>query len=156
MKKQTHESAFALAITLVLMTLIAIVVVAYLASTRIERSTSSVYANRLRAKITADGGLTSAIHLLKDNARYGNYVTAMPAPSPSPPSIYTEIYRPANPSDTNHGVQADYYLRLDNAAGEILVSRATASTSPGPDPRPTPEAIPTPLPTASPFTLTAP
>src|ERR1700682_6811313 len=142
MKKQTHESAFALAITLVLMTLIAIVVVAYLASTRIERSTSSVYANRLRAKMEADSGLAAAIHLLKDNTRYGNYVTAMPAPSPSPASVYTEIYRPANPADPNHGIKNNEYLKLSNAAGEILVSKAIPSNSPGPDPRPTPEAIP--------------
>ena len=156
MTKSFRSSGFALALTLVLMALIAIIVVAYLASTRIERSTSAVYANRLRAKITADSGLTAAIHLLKDNTRYGNYVTAMPAPSPSPTSIYTEIYRPTDPAGSTHAVKADDYLRLDNVAGEILVSRATASTSPGPDPRPTPEAIPTPLPTASPFKLTAP
>ena len=62
------------------MTLVVIVVVAYLSSTRIERSTSSVYANRLRAEMTADSGLAAAIHLLKDNTRYGNYITAMPAP----------------------------------------------------------------------------
>ena len=156
MKKSKTRSGFALALTLVLMVLILIVVVAYLVSTRIERSTSSVYANRLRAKMQADSGLAAAIHLLKDNTRYGNYVTAMPAPSPSPASIYTEIYRPTNPADLNHGVMADDYLRLDNAAGEILVSRATASTSAGPDPRPTPEPIPTPLPASSPFTVTAP
>jgi Tfp pilus assembly protein PilX len=156
MKQQKPSVGFALTTTLVLMVLIAIIVVAYLVSTRIERSTSSVYANRLRAKIQADSALAAAIHLLKDNTRYGNYVTAMPAPSPSPLSIYTEIYRPANPSDPNHGVQADDYLRLDNAAGEILISRATASSSPGPDPRPTPEPIPTPLAAASLFTVTAP
>ena len=156
MKKSKARSGFALALTLVLMVLILIVVVAYLGSTRIERSTSSVYANRLRAKMQADSGLAAAIHVLKENTRYGNYVTAMPAPSPTPASIYTEIYRPTDPADSTHAVKADDYLRLDNAAGEILVSRATASTSPGPDPRPTPEAIPTPLPKASPFTLTAP
>ncbi len=138
------------------MAFIVIILVAYLSSTRIERSTSSVYANRLRAKMTADSGLTAAIHLLKDNTRYGNYITAMPAPSPSPLSIYTEIYRPADSADPNHGTKADDFLRLDNAAGEILVSRANASSSAGPDPRPTPEPIPTPLSTASPFTVTAP
>src|SRR5436190_1741885 len=146
----------ALTITLVLLALVVIVVAAYLSSTRIERSTSSIHANRLRAKIIADSGLTAAIHLLRDNTRYGNYVTAMPAPTPAPASIYTELYRPADPADTNHGVKADDYLRLDNAAGEILVSRATASSAPGPDSRPSPEAIPTPLPTSSPFAITAP
>lgn len=152
----SRRSGFALTITLVLMVLIAIIVVAYLVSTRIERSTSSVYANRLRAKIQADGGLAAAIHLLKDNTRYGNYITAMPAPSPSPASVCTEIYRPTDPADTTHAVKADDYVRLDNAAGEILISRATASSSPGPDPRPTPEPIPTPLAASSPFTVTAP
>lgn len=156
MRKKTHQSGFALALTLVLMALIVIIVVAYLSSTRIERSTSSVYANRLRAKITADTGLTAAIHLLKDNTRYGNYVTAMPAPSPSPASIYTEIYRPADSADPNHGAKADDYLRLDNAAGEILASRAIASSVAGPDPRPTPESILTPLSASSPFAVTAP
>ena len=156
MKKSNRTPGFALALTLVLMVLIIMVIVAYLVSTRIERSTSSVYANRLRAKIQADSGLAAAIHLLKDNTRYGNYITAMPAPVPTPASTYTEIYRPADASDPNHGVKADDYLRLDNAAGEILVSRATASSSSGPDPRPTPEPIPTPLPASSPFTVTAP
>jgi uncharacterized protein (UPF0333 family) len=152
----TRPSGFALTVTLVLIVLIAIIVVAYLVSTRIERSTSSVYANRLRAKIQADSALAAAIHLLKDNTRYGNYVTAMPAPSPSPESIYTEIYRPTDPADSTHAVKADDYLRLDNAVGDILTSRATASSSPGPDPRPTPEPIPTPLAAASPFTVTTP
>jgi hypothetical protein len=138
------------------MVLIVIVVVAYLVSTRIERSTSSVYANRLRAKIQADGGLAAAIHLLKDNTRYGNYITAMSAPSPSPVAIYTEIYRPTNPTDSTHAVKADDYLRLDNAAGEILVSRSAGGSSPGPDPRPVPDAVPTPLPSASPFALPSP
>src|SRR6266436_2213573 len=99
-KKSVRKSGFALAITLILMVLIAIIIVACLVSTRIERSTSSVYANRLRAKIQADSGLAAAIHLLKDNTRYGNYITAMPAPVPTPASIYTEIYRPTNAANT--------------------------------------------------------
>src|SRR2546423_7459684 len=152
MRITKRESGFAIALSLVLMALIAVVVVSYLVSTRIERSTAAVHADRIRAKIAADSGLTAAIHLLKENTRYGNYITAMPAPSPSPASIYTELYRPADSSDPNHGVKADDYLRLENAAGEILVSRAAANASPGPEPRPTPEAIPTPLSTASPFT----
>src|SRR6476660_5583486 len=98
MRKARQQSGFAIALTLVLMALIAIVVIAYLSSTRIERSTAAVNANQLRAKITADSGLTAAIHLLRENTRYGNYVTAMPAPSPSPASIYTEIYRPTDPT----------------------------------------------------------
>ena len=67
-----NRSAFALAITLILLALIAVIVVAYLSSTKIERSTSSVYANRLRAEITAESGLAAAIHVLRDNTRYGN------------------------------------------------------------------------------------
>jgi len=155
-KATNRESGFALALTLVLMALIVIVVVAYLVSTRIERSTSSVAANRVRAQITAESGLTAAIHLLKDNTRYGNYITAMPAPSPAPSSIYTEIYRPADSTDPNHGTQANDYLRLDNAAGEILVSRGLATTSTGPDPRPLPDVVPSPLASASPFTIPSP
>src|ERR1043166_7862831 len=108
MKALKCRSGFALTVTLVLMVLIAIVIVAYLVSTRIERSTSSVYANRVRAKIQADSGLAAAIHLLKDNTRYGNYVTAMPAPVPTPASIYTEIYRPTDPA--SHAVVFDDYL----------------------------------------------
>src|SRR5205814_5911224 len=103
MRRTTHQSGFAIALTLVLMALIAIIVIAYLSSTRIERSTAAVHANRLRAKITADSALAAAIHLLKDNTRYGNYITAMPAPVPTPPSIYTEIYRPVDAVDPNHG-----------------------------------------------------
>ncbi len=156
MKSRVRHSGFALTITLVLMVLIAIVVVAYLVSTRIERSTSSVYANRLRAKIQADSGLAAAIHLLKDNTRYGNYITAMPAPVPAPASIYTEIYWPADTADTNHGVKADDYLQLNNAAGDILASRATTSSGPGPDSRPIPDAIPTGLAPTAAFSVTAP
>src|SRR5205823_12707645 len=131
------RSGFALALTLILMVLIVIVVVAYLVSTRIERSTSSVYASRLRAKIQADSGLAAAIHLLKDNTRYGNYITAMPAPSPTstpgsttptPSPIVTEIYRPADPASSTYAVKADDYLRLDNPAGEVLISRGVASS----------------------------
>ena len=160
MKRSNKRSGFALAITLVLMALIVIVVVAYLASTRIERSTSSVYANRLRAKITADSGLTAAVHLLKDNTRYGNYITAMPAPVPSPAPHYTEVYRPTDPADPTHAVKANEYLQLSNAAGEVLVSRGvpapTASPIPQVDPRPTPEVVPTPLPVGSSFALSTP
>jgi hypothetical protein len=157
MERYPNKSGFALTFTLILMALVLIIVVAYLSSTRIERSTSSVHANRLRAKLAADSGLAAAIHLLKDNTRYGNYITAMPAPSPSPASHYTEIYRPADPSSSVHAVQPNDYLRLDNAAGEILVSRAspTPASSPMPqvDPRPTPEVISTPLASNSPFAL---
>src|SRR5947209_18231435 len=67
MKAPKTTRGFALAITIVLMALIAVLIVAYLVSTRTERSTSSVYANRLRAKIVADGGLAAAIKLLYDN-----------------------------------------------------------------------------------------
>lgn len=156
MRKKTHQSGFTLALTLVLMALIVIIVVAYLSSTRIERSTSSVYANRLRAKMTADSGLTAAIHLLKDNTRYGNYITAMPAPSPSPASIYTEIYRPTDP--TSRTVVYDDYLRFDNAGGELLISLASSGSSPGPDARPTPAMVyPSPTPTPLPvFALPSP
>jgi len=131
------------------MALIVIIVVAYLSSTRIERATSSVYANRLRAKITADSGLTAAIHLLKDNTRYGNYITAMPAPVPTPTTIYTEFYRPTNP--ISRAVVSDDYLRFDNAGAELLISLASPGSSPGPDARPTPAMVyaspsPTPLP----------
>lgn len=160
MKKKLHQSGFALAFTLVLMALIVIVVVAYLSSTRIERSTSSVYANRLRAKITADSGLSAAIHLLRDNTRYGNYITAMPAPSPSPAPHYTEVYRPTDPSDATHAVKANEYLQFSNAAGEVLVSRAspapTASPLPQVDPRSTPETVSSLLAPGAPFALSTP
>jgi hypothetical protein len=152
----TNRSGFALPITLVLMTLIVIVVVAYLASTRIERSTSSVYSNRQRAKITAESGLTAAIHLLRENTKYGNYITAVT--SPASPQRYTEIYRPTDPASTTHAVLANDYVRVGNAAGEVLVSRnlaPTASPAPQVDPRPTPEVIPTPANGAS-FGLTTP
>src|SRR3954462_10315524 len=93
MRKPTAQSGFAIALTLVLMALIAIIVVAYLTSTRIERSTAAVHANRMRAKITAESALAAATKLLYDNTKKGNYITAMPAPSPTPSSIRTEIYR---------------------------------------------------------------
>jgi hypothetical protein len=160
MKKTPLQSGFALAFTLVLMALIAIIVVAYLSSTRIERSTSSVHANRLRAKITADSGMSAAIHLLRENTRYGNYVTAMPPSSPSPAPHYTEIYRPVDPTDPTHVAKANDHLQLTNAAGEVLVSRAaptpTASPLPQVDPRPTPELVSNPLPAGSPFALSTP
>src|SRR5204863_6558582 len=148
MRKARQQSGFAIALTLVLMALIAIVVIAYLSSTRIERSTAAVHANRMRAKITADSGLTAAIHLLRDNTYSGNYITAMPAPAPAPLSIYTEIYRPTD--RTTNKVILDDYLRFDNAAGDLLVSLASSGSSPGPNPRPTPAMVyafpsPTPL-----------
>jgi len=162
MKTSRCNTAFALAITLVLMALIVIVIVAYLANTRTDRSTSAIYANRFRAKIIAEDGLAAATKLLYDNTRFGNYVTAMPAPSPTPvpptpAALYTEIYRPQEPSPIPSPYLADY-LRTDNAVGEILVSRALPVTSPAPqvDPRPTPEIIPTPLPANSPFALSTP
>ena len=158
MKKTTDKSGFALAVTLVLMALLAVVVVAYLASTRIERSTSSVYANRIRAKITADSGLAAALRLLRDNTHYGNYITAMPAPSPAPSGRWTEVYRPIEPSPTPANYLPDS-LRLDNAIGEILVSRADtnplAAPTPQVDPRPSPTPMPSPPPSGS-FGITQP
>jgi hypothetical protein len=147
MKLSRKKSAFALTFTLILMTLIAIIVVAYLSSTRIERSTSSISANRSRAQMMADSGLAAAIHLLKDNTRYGNYITAMPAPSPSPPpnpfTRWTEIYRPTDPSNAAVAKPNDF-LEVSNAGGEVLASLAEATVPTGVqvDPRPTPSPIP--------------
>lgn len=155
MKKLRSTSSFALVVTLVLLVLVLLIVVGYLGITRSDRATTSTYANRLRAKMMADSSVAAATHLLKDNTNYGNYITAMSLPSPSPAPLYTEVYRPTDPTDPSHA-KADDFLRLDNAAGDILVSRATASSSPGPDPRPTPPAIPTPLPASSPFTIPSP
>lgn len=147
-----RNSGFALAVTLVLMALIVIVIVAYLANTRTDRSTASIYSNQLRAKIVAESGLAAATKLLADNSRYGNYITAMPAPSPSPASIYTEVYRPTLAADTTKAV-ADDYLQLTNAAGEVLASRAATPTgTPQVDPRPTPVMIPS----SGPFTIADP
>ena len=84
MKRSPNTSAFALIVTLVLMVMIVVIVVGYLGITRSDRATSSVYANRLRAKMMAQSGLAAATHLLKENTRHGNYITAMPAPSPAP------------------------------------------------------------------------
>ena len=143
MKVSRESSGFALAITLVLMALCVIVIVAYLANTRTDRSTSSIYANQLKARMMAESGLAAATKLLSDNTRYGNYITAMPPPSPSPASPYTELYRPTDPADTTVA-KANDYLQLTNAAGEILTSRAPAvpSGTPQVEPRPTPVMIP--------------
>ena len=142
MKTSRRDSGFALAVTLVLMALVVIVIVAYLANTRTDRSTSAIYANRIRSKIVAEDGLAAATKLLSDNTRYGNYITAMPAPSPSPARLYTEVYRPTDAADTTTAIANDY-LKLTNAAGEILASRAAIpSGTPQVDPRPTPVMIP--------------
>lgn len=136
-----RHSGFALAVTLVLMALIVIVIVAYLSNSQTNRTTSFLYANQLRAKIIAESGLAAATKLLADNTRYGNYVTAMPPPSPSPAKIYTELYRPTDPADPTVAKPNDY-LQLTNAAGVILASRANPSGTPQVDPRPTPTMIP--------------
>lgn len=126
------------------MALIVIIVVAYLTSTRIERSTAAVTANRMRAKTVADGGLSAAIHLLKENTQHGNYITAMPPPSPSPSSIRTEIYR------ANDATNPDDFLTLSNALGDVLVSQAStvALSAPTPQVDPRPSVTPLPAPTA--------
>ena len=130
-RRATGESGFALVVTLVLMALVVAIVVAYLGNTRTDRSSSSLYANRLRAKMMADTGLTAAIQLLYDNTRHGNYITAMPVPAAGSTAVKAELYRPST---------ADDFLRLDNAIGEVLASRsaATGSTVPSEqiDPRP--------------------
>jgi hypothetical protein len=142
MRTSHYDSAFALAVTLVLMALIVTVIVAYLANTRTDRSTSAIYVNRIRAKIVAGDGLVAATKLLSNNTRYGNYITAMPIPSPAPARLYCEVYRPTDSVDTTTAVANDY-LTLTNAAGEILASRAaTPSGTPQVDPRPTPPMIP--------------
>ena len=154
MKTAVRSPAFALTVTLVLMALTVLVIVAYLGNTQIDRSTSSVYSNRARAKMVAEGGLSAASKLLADNSRYGNYITAMPAPSPASTTIYTEIYRPTDSSDTTVA-KANDYLQLTNAAGEVLVSLAGPTPSSAPpqvDPRPTPTMIPS----TGPFQITAP
>ncbi len=147
MKISRYRSGFALAVTLVLMALIFIVIVAYLANTRTDRSTSSIYAHQLRAKMIAESGLAAATKLLYANTRYGNYITARPVPSPSPAPYYTEIYRPTDPTNITEA-KPDDYLQLTNAAGEILASRAPATPSGTPqiEPRPTPVMIPPPGP----------
>jgi hypothetical protein len=158
MTKKIPNSGFALAVTLALMALAAIVVIAYLSSAQIQRSTASVYANRLRAQIHAESALAAAIQVLRSNTRYGNYITAMPAPSPSPAPLYTELYRPDD-SVAPTTVSANNYLQLSNAGGEILVSLGVATAAGSPpqvDPRPTPQTIPTPLPANSPFGLSTP
>ncbi len=99
----------------------------------------------------AESGLAAATKLLADNTRYGNYITAMPAPSPTPSSIYTELYRPTDAGDTTVA-KADAFLQLSNAAGVILTSRATPSGTPQVDPRPTPVMIPP----AGPFVIADP
>ncbi|MGI8889934.1 MAG: hypothetical protein ACR2G0_04020 [Chthoniobacterales bacterium] len=151
MIRSRRDSAFALAVTLVLLALIVIVLVAYLANTRSDRSTASIYAYRLRAAMFAESGLAAATKLLADNTRYGNYVTAMPAPFPSPAQCYTELYRPTDPADTKVA-KADDFLQLTNAAGVILTSRATTTAISQVDPRPVPEMIPS----AGPFAMTDP
>lgn len=142
------------------MALIVVVVVAYLANTRTDRFTSSIYANQLRAKMVAESGLAAATKLMANNTRYGSYITAMPAPVPTPASHYTEMYRPADPADTTHAAKANDHLTLANAAGELLISLAapTPSGSPVPqvDPRPTPAVVPTPLPASARFALPTP
>ncbi len=138
------------------MALAATIVISYLISSRTERATSSLYSARLRAKMTAEAGLASAIQVLHDNTRYGNYVTAMPAPLPTPVPIYTEVYRPTDPA--THGILAGDYLTTTNAGGELLVSRAatTAGTPAGPDPRPTPVLVPNPVTAGGIFALPSP
>ena len=134
-RPRSQTSGFALVVTLVLMALVVVVVVAYLGNTRTDRSTSSLYANRLRAKMMADSGLAAATELLYEHTKRGNYITAMPAPELSPSAvasatpIRTEIYRAATGDDP---------LRIDNAVGDVLASRVdgTASSAPGRDSRP--------------------
>ena len=140
MRVSRHSSGFALAVSLVLMALIVIVIVAYLANTRTDRSTSSIYANQLKARMVAESGQAAATKLLSDNTRYGNYITAMPPPSST--KLYTEVYRPTDSADTTVA-KANDYLQLTNAAGEILASRAPAipSGTPQIEPRPTPVMI---------------
>lgn len=144
MRRANPQAGFALVATLVMMALIVTVVVAYLANTGTDRSTSASYSNRLRAKMIADSGLAAATNLLYENTRYGNYITAMPAPTaaPAPTPIRTELYRPVNPA--NPGGAADY-LRLGNAIGEVLASRVGSSVATSQtDLRP--EATPLPIP----------
>lgn len=153
MKRSSKSNAFALAVTLIMMALVVVVILAYLANTRTDRSTSSAYANKLRAQMMAETSLAAASKLLYDNTRYGNYVTAMPAPSPSPASIYTELYRPTDPADPKVA-KANDYLTFSNAAGELLISLTspTPATSPVPqiDPRPNSSMV-YPTPTVSPL-----
>ena len=73
--------------------------------------------------MVAEDGLAAATKLLSNNTRYGNYITAMPIPSPGPARLYTEVYRPTDSADTTTAIANDY-LMLTNAAGEILASRA--------------------------------
>ena len=153
MKRAASTSAFALIMTLLMMALIVTIVVAYLLNTRTDRSTSSLYANRLRAKMMADSGLAAATKLLYDNTKAGNYITAMPAPLPSPAPLRTELSRP------DATTIPDDFLRLDNAIGEILASRVSAlplaAPAPQVDPRPASTPIPAP-PIGGSFGLTEP
>jgi hypothetical protein len=141
MKPLTPRSGFALVITLVLMAFIVVLVVGYLAATRTDRSTSSIYANRLRAKMIAESGLAAAAKLLQEHTKSGNYITAMPPPAPPPTSIRTEVYRP------DSSTSPDDFLRLDNVIGDVLASQTdSTATSPLPQVDPRPEVTPLPAP----------
>ncbi|CAN5536541.1 hypothetical protein BH18VER1_BH18VER1_17080 [soil metagenome] len=133
-----HRSGFALVVTLVMMALIVTVVVAYLANTGSDRSTSSAYASRLRAKMIADSGAAAATKLLYNHTKYGNYITAMAPPAATGPDVLrTEIYRPNDPIA---GSDADF-LRIDNAIGDVLASVSVATATAQVDARPPAAAV---------------
>src|SRR4051812_40796292 len=143
MKISIKRSGFVLAVTLILLGMVLLIVVGYLGLTRSDRATTSLHANRLRAKMIADSGLDSAISLLKQNTRYGNYITAMPPQVPAPASHYAEVYRPTDSGNASHPAKPDDFLQLSNAGGDILVSRAdpSANQSLPIEPRPPAELI---------------
>lgn len=123
-------------LVLVVLTMVLVVVVSYLATSTSDRTASTYYANNLRAKMIAEDGLSAAVTLLETNTKDGNYITAMPAPSPAPTSHVTEIYRPPT---------ADDYLKTTSAQGDVLASRIDAgakiSSTDQTDPRPDPETV---------------
>lgn len=74
--KEQRDSGFALIVTVILLSLLAVMAVAFLSSSRVERGTASAVANKAKADLAAQTAVNSAIAQLVDNVtNYPDSVT---------------------------------------------------------------------------------
>lgn len=122
----TRRRGFALVITLIMVTLAAVVSVAFITSTSMERLTASSFSKRARAEMAAQSGLAAALNQLGNSADF-KFITAVGDdgdPIHSKPAIIPFTTDPTSGKVTlDEGAKRDLYSTGTGAT--IILSTVT-------------------------------
>src|SRR5437016_10989534 len=69
MNHRTHKQGFALIVTVIILALLAVMAVAFLSSSRVERGTARGVADKVKADLAAQSAVNAAISRLIDNLK---------------------------------------------------------------------------------------